>query len=66
MLAVWKEEWDLAKRRPHPAPPGGERLGQFLVWTNDDYTTCGSDRTPALFSDDGLFPVYTMRARRHH
>ena len=31
MLMAWREEWDLAKGRPPPAVPGGERSGHGSV-----------------------------------
>eukprot|EP00928_Gymnodinium_smaydae_P004138 TRINITY_DN11438_c0_g3_i2.p1 TRINITY_DN11438_c0_g3~~TRINITY_DN11438_c0_g3_i2.p1 ORF type:complete len:415 (+),score=72.67 TRINITY_DN11438_c0_g3_i2:61-1245(+) len=31
MLAAWRAEWDLAKLRPPPAEPGGERTGHGSV-----------------------------------
>jgi len=31
MLESWQAEWDLAKRRPRPAPPGAERHGHGSI-----------------------------------
>lgn len=33
MLKAWQAEWDLAKKRPRPAPPGAERNGHGSIKT---------------------------------
>jgi len=33
MLQAWQAEWDLAKKRPRPAPPGAERHGHGSIKT---------------------------------